>query len=175
VYGFGLFWSIVPYWYFITITLTASMLPSLFQPEVAKAWNFWRLGRLTNPFLLHTPLPSIAEGELWFIQWDFFLIATTCFVWALTLRLQLVTARRAYHVKQLRTIIAGFAYALVIGPVGTAVLMMWQRDTLLLKTANHRKDIQNSSSKESFGVLKSGNGDVALKLGLRRDSIVGAT
>lgn len=130
-YAFGLFWSTVTYWYSLAMVLTATVFPSVFTPEVANVWNLRLIYGLTNPFALGNPLPSIAEGQLWFVQWDYWLISVACFVWALSLRLDLVTASAT--LLGLKAIVQGLFYALVLGPVGAAVVMTWERDTLLLK------------------------------------------
>lgn len=137
VYAVGLLWSAASYWYFWAIISLASMFPSLFRPDIADAWNFQHMLSLTNPFALGGPLPSISEGQFWFIQWDFLLISIACFVWALDLKREQALAGADQSAWKI--IMEGLVYALILGPVGAAIVLIWQRDALARRETDLRK------------------------------------
>lgn len=137
VYAIGLLWSAAPYWYMLAMVFSASAFPFAFAPEIAKAWNFRHMLGLTNPFLLGSPLPPIPTGEFWFIQWDFWLIGVSCFVWALSLRLETPKLDALYLRGAI--VVEALAYAIALGPVGAAIVLIWQRDMLLIKDDDRRK------------------------------------
>ncbi|KAM3440341.1 hypothetical protein NHJ13734_003359 [Beauveria thailandica] len=137
VYAVGLLWSAAPYWYFLAMVFSASAFPFAFAPEIARAWNFRHMLGLTNPFLLGSPLPPIATGEFWFLQWDFWLIGVSCLVWALSLRLQTRKLDTLYLKGAI--VVEALTYAITLGPVGAAIVLIWQRDMLLIKDDDHRK------------------------------------
>ncbi|KJK79869.1 hypothetical protein H634G_04108 [Metarhizium anisopliae BRIP 53293] len=138
VYGIGLLWSTASHWYFLSMVFSASVLPFIFKPEIAEAWSLGHMCQLRNPFALGSPLPSVSQGQLWFVQWDFWLISVACFVWALAVRLELLEDSARYS--KAKIIVGGLMSALILGPVGAAVVLIWRRDTLVHKT-NHRRKI----------------------------------
>ncbi|KAM3538842.1 hypothetical protein ARSEF1564_008234 [Beauveria bassiana] len=137
VYAIGLLWSVAPYWYFLAVVFSASAFPFAFAPEIARVLNFRHMLGLTNPFLLGSPLPPMPTGEFWFIQWDFWLIGVSCLVWALSLRLE---TRKLDALYPKAAIVAeALTYAATLGPVGAAIVLIWQRDMLLIKDDDRRK------------------------------------
>ncbi|KID59319.1 Citreoviridin biosynthesis protein D [Metarhizium brunneum] len=131
VYSIGFLWSAAPYWYWLAMVFSASAFPFAFAPKITKAWNFRHMLRLTNPFLLGSPLPPIPTAEFWFLQWDFWLIGVSCFVWALSLRLETPKLDALYLKGGI--VVEALAYAIALGPVGAAIVLIWQRDMLLIK------------------------------------------
>ncbi|PMB68645.1 Aflatrem synthesis protein A [Beauveria bassiana] len=137
VYAIGLLWSVAPYWYFLAVVFSASAFPFAFAPEIARVLNFRHMLGLTNPFLLGGPLPPMPTGEFWFIQWDFWLIGVSCLVWALSLRLETRNLDALYP--KAAIVAEALTYAATLGPVGAAIVLIWQRDMLLIKDDDRRK------------------------------------
>jgi hypothetical protein len=82
---------------------------------------------------------SLAEGALWFLQWDQLNASVAALVWSTKLW------RSAHQAQRVRYSILGLAVkvvllSLVAGVSGSVVELMWERDELLLQEAGETEE-----------------------------------
>ncbi|KAA8651042.1 uncharacterized protein ATNIH1004_003735 [Aspergillus tanneri] len=131
VYAFGFVCSALSYVYFWSISLTAYFVPFLFRSHIALALDPVHLVRLVNPFVTNVTMPSLSEGILQFVQWDLALISIAHLIWALALRLrQLPNYPGRISTKSI--VARAILCAVILGPVSSAILMVWERDVEVL-------------------------------------------
>ncbi|KAE8385478.1 hypothetical protein BDV23DRAFT_188218 [Aspergillus alliaceus] len=128
VYAFGITCSGLSHICVCSLLLTVHFFPSIFQPHAAVALHPAHIIMLVNPFSTGVSLPPLPVAELWFIQWDFALISTAHLIWALGLCLPYL-ARNRGRAYTGYLLVKAFAFALLLGPISSAILLIWERDT----------------------------------------------
>lgn len=146
--------------YAFPVLFSSTYLPQL-QPE--------RIYRPIWPFTYppsHGYAKTLADGALWFLQWDFYTSVPAVVVWALTLH----TAAKRQTASPLQIVIGSIKLVLIaaaLGPVGLAVVAVWGRDNLVFAQESAGTGTAGRTAGSSAG--RSGvGGDVASLVG-RRD------
>ena len=125
----------------VTLAITPMLAPSLFNPAHAK--------RLTGAYFEFPPWPiqstakasGIAEGALWFIQYDYIITSWAFLFWSVSLKL--ASLGKGSDPSLLQTVLH-FSTALVrtamLGPMGCAASLIWERDEAVLGSAEPSQD-----------------------------------
>ena len=125
----------------VTLAVAPMLAPSIFNPSHAK--------QLTGAYLEFPPWPiqstakasSIADGALWFIQYDYIITSWAFLFWSVSLKLAGVG--KGSDLSFLQTVLH-FASALVrtaiLGPMGCAASLIWERDETVLGSAEPSQD-----------------------------------
>ncbi|ETI19342.1 hypothetical protein G647_09174 [Cladophialophora carrionii CBS 160.54] len=111
--------------YLFPVLFSAKYLPQL-QPDRI----FVTVVPLGQP-----QVQTLADGALWFLQWDIIVGVSAALVWALTLRV----GAKHEEATIIQTIVGAVKIALLtalIGPCGTAAVAVWGRDELVFGRAN---------------------------------------
>ena len=78
---------------------------------------------------------SLADGALWFLQWDIIVGVSAALVWGLTLRVA-AKHEKATFVQTVVGIVKIALLTALIGPCGAAAVAVWGRDELAFKQSN---------------------------------------
>ncbi|KAJ9605362.1 hypothetical protein H2200_010019 [Cladophialophora chaetospira] len=107
--------------YLFPVLFSASYLPQL-QPE--------RVFVPVVPFG-QPQVKTLADGALWFLQWDIIVGVSAALLWGLTLRVAAKHEKATFGQTVVGIIKIGLLTAL-IGPAGAAAVAVWGRDELVL-------------------------------------------
>ena len=117
------------------LTTFAHLFPVLFSrtylPQLQPAQVFLPV----NPFNTHTHAKTLADGALWFLQWDFYTGVAATLVWAMTLLRGSTGGKLSAS-----TILKTALLTLCLGPAGAAVAAVWERDERVFSQADGKKD-----------------------------------
>lgn len=132
-YIFAFVMGSIAYLTTLTISCTATIWPSLFNPSVASSLTLANILIPPNPFSGRQSIDLI-QGAVWIIRWENVLAMLIMAVWALALHHR---ARCSQGSKMEWKEITGMVgrlvgYTLVGGPSGVAVGLMWERDCFIL-------------------------------------------
>jgi hypothetical protein len=119
--------------------LFTSKYESMMLPWVV-FWPVWPFGSLQAD--------TLADGALWFIQWDLIVSTAAVLLWAFTLRVG-VEGRQVMFWQWVVGLTLAAVIAVFIGPVGAAVLSLWGRDELVFGTWAKEKE-QGALAKKSI-------------------------
>ncbi len=117
----------------LTISVTAAIVPSMYNPVYVRELKGAYLDFPPWPIQSATQASSIAEGALWFIQYDYILTSWAFLFWSISLR-------SAVHSKEgeastpasASQLLLTLGRAVVLGPLGAAAYLVWDRDEALL-------------------------------------------
>lgn len=136
-YGFGLVsstaghltaWFLSLLAYTFPVLFSAKYLPMM-QPSVVFGY-IW-------PFP-PAQAQTLAEGALWFLQWDLLIGAIAVLLWALTLWISAKRQEGSFYQWVIGFIKAG-VLSVAVGPCGAAVIAVWARDELVFRRAAEEK------------------------------------
>jgi hypothetical protein len=115
------------------LSLIPILAPSILIPAHVKELRGALLGLPPWPIQKKTKAYSMAEGTLWFIQYDYLLTSCAMLVWSVSLKLASTASADHQSVSQatLRYVSAIFRAA-ALGPMGSAASLVWERDEVLL-------------------------------------------
>ena len=114
----------------LLICSLATLFPPLFAEPYRAQLQISNVFSLPNPFG-DLKVATLADGALWFLQWDTFVGVVSVLLWGLTMRIAGTnedTTTNGQVVGVLRII----AITLVLGPTATAVISIWARDEVTL-------------------------------------------
>ncbi|EXJ91286.1 hypothetical protein A1O1_04396 [Capronia coronata CBS 617.96] len=123
-----------------SLSLLAFAFPVLFSPTYLPQFQPAKVFLPVLPFGQHD-VKVLADGALWFLQWDILVGVSATLLWGLTLR---VAAKRE-HATLIQTLVEAIKVSLVtlvLGPCGTAAVAIWGRDELVFQ----RSDAQVSTT-----------------------------
>ena len=125
----------------LTLVVTPMLAPSVFSPIYAKQLTGAYLNLPPWPIMSTVKASSIAEGALWFIQYDYIITSWAFLFWSMSLKLTSVARGSNPSVSQT---VPHFASALVrtaiLGPIGCAASLVWERDEAILGSAEPHQD-----------------------------------
>jgi len=131
-YAFGLACSSIGHIASWTLSLTAAGYPQIFAPEFAASFHPFRVFQNASP-LSDIKITSIGEGALWFLQWDLFTGGAALLVWAATLHINAYAAHKKES-KLMSTLLKATLVTMLAGPCGAALVLMCERDELVLES-----------------------------------------
>lgn len=146
VYAFAFACAAIPHVAAWTISLASVMFPVLFNREFVARLHPRRVFVNALPWS-DLRVSTIGEGALRFLQWDNVIGSTGILLWAVAMY---ATAHREVEIK-LNWIKLGVKIgllALVSGPVGAAVELMWERDEVVFsKTGLKQHEVDEKKAK----------------------------
>ncbi len=84
----------------------------------------------------------MAEGALWFIQYDYIVTSWAFLLWSVSLKLACVGNGSDPTVLQIALQFgAALARAALLGPMGCAASLIWERDEALMRLADRSQDV----------------------------------
>jgi hypothetical protein len=121
------------------LCLLAYAFPVLFSDKYAAVmqpslvfWPVWPFGS--------RQAATLADGALWFLQWDLITSGAAVLLWAYTLRVG-VEGREVSFWQWTAGLTLAVIAAVFVGPVGSAVLALWARDEIVIgKWAKEKED-----------------------------------
>ncbi|KIV99563.1 uncharacterized protein PV09_08741 [Verruconis gallopava] len=130
VYKFGLAFAVPGHAAIWALSLTALVLPHIYNPSVAA--EFHPLSALVpaNPFAYAaTTVTSLAQGALNFLQWDYIISSISYLVFSLSARFNARVEPSGFSVGDMFGLLTRIC---VLGPMGTALSYLWERDEIVL-------------------------------------------
>ena len=115
----------------LLITSLATVFPPLFAEPYRTQLQLSNVFYLANPFG-QLKAATLADGALWFLQWDTFVGVLSVLLWGLTLRLATEseeTSTQDWVVGLLKIV----ATVVAVGPTAAAVIAVWARDETVLR------------------------------------------
>jgi hypothetical protein len=113
-----------------SLCLLAYAFPVLFSDKYAAMmqpllvfWPVWPFGS--------RQAETLADGALWFLQWDLITSGAAVLLWAYTLRVG-VEGREVSSWQWATGLTLAAIVAVFVGPVGSAVLALWARDEIVI-------------------------------------------
>ncbi|THX18902.1 hypothetical protein D6D17_01778 [Aureobasidium pullulans] len=128
VYTFGLCCATVPHVGTIAISLMSLFFPSFFAGNLATEFHPWNLFVPVSP-LSGAQARTVGEGAHWFLQWDMILMFCTYLVWAYFADIKVKYPDSGVVSPHL--ILRMLGWSLLFGPMGAALLAMWERDDVV--------------------------------------------
>ena len=132
-YAFSIASSTGSYLAGLSLTMLAYAFPVLFSstylPQLQPKHVYWPI----VPFG-HHEVKVLADGALWFLQWDLIVAVAANLVWGLALSTA-VKKEKAGISQMVISIIKIAAITAVLGPTGTAAVALWGRDELVFRQA----------------------------------------
>lgn len=128
----------------VGIPLLAYFFPTLCSPIYLPQLQ------LSHVFVPKSPLPPVesistfADGVLTFMQWDLLIGSLAVLVWAVTLALQ-AQRTRLWALEWLESLLKVAALVCVSGPVGAAVVIIWERDEMVFGLDLRREEEERKS------------------------------
>jgi hypothetical protein len=108
--------------------------PTLFSPAYVSQLQPDKVFVPAVPFGPH-PVKVLADGALWFLQWDVIVGVSSTLLWGVTLRVA-AKHEQATPFQSLIGIVKIAIYSVLLGPCGAAALALWDRDELVFRRAN---------------------------------------
>jgi len=128
----------------MSISFASSLFPSLFTPSALSALSPARVWNLNQPLFSPHKVASLGEGVLTFLQMDEATTCTATLIWAATMHWRAQSARESVTWKYWALTTAKIFGTIPFGgPVAPAVLLLWERDEMLLGqgAAGEKKDL----------------------------------
>ncbi|KAF7504493.1 hypothetical protein GJ744_002173 [Endocarpon pusillum] len=128
----------------VGIPLLAYLFPKLFSPVYLPQLQLPNVFVPKSPLPPVQPIPTFVDGVLAFTQWDLLIGSLAVLVWAVTLALQ---AQRTRHwaFEWLESLLKVAALVCVSGPVGAAVVIIWERDEMVFGLDLRREEEERKS------------------------------
>jgi hypothetical protein len=127
------------------LSLLAYAFPVLFSDKYAAMmqpslvfWPVWPFGS--------RQAGTLADGAVWFLQWDLITSGAALLLWAYTLRVG-VEGREVSFWQWAVGLTLAVIVAVFVGPVGSAVLAMWTRDEIVFGSWAKEKEDEALSKK----------------------------
>jgi hypothetical protein len=134
-YKFALLLSVPTYILCWGISLTALFYRSLFALENATSLQPLNALIPQSPFAAYnTKAANIAQGSHWFLQWDFWISSSAYLIFAVAAKHKALGKTSPADVVQI------LVKALVLGPMSVALMVLWQRDELVLGKGEEKKE-----------------------------------
>lgn len=121
-----------------SLSLLAYAFPVLFSPTYLPQLQPARIFVPVLPFGQHE-VKVLADGALWFLQWDILVGVAATLIWGLTLRV----AVNHEQATPRQLVMGAFGTAittLILGPCGSAAVALWSRDELVFRRSNAEGD-----------------------------------
>lgn len=129
-YLFALSSSALGHMTYTALGLTAWLMPSILSSKLRHQLAPENFLIPVNPFA-DVKASSLADGALWFLQWDLILGVLSTLIWAIAVRLSM-SGRVDGFGAWIRALVKYGGISLVVGPVGAAVVAVWGRDEIVL-------------------------------------------
>jgi hypothetical protein len=129
VYMFALGCAAVPHIGTIAVCTTALLLPRSFESNFAKQLHPMNIFVPMLPFS-GVEAATVGIGAHWFLQWDMVLMFCTYLVWAYFAAIKV--KQRGSGLLSTSLILRLSGWTLLFGPMGAALLAIWERDELVL-------------------------------------------
>lgn len=140
VYKFGLMLAVPVHAIVWGFSLGALVSPQIFTPAIAKAFHPMNALIPQNPLTYATtPVSSMAQGALNFLQWDYLSASTAYVVFSLSARFNRKVEPSGFTVSAFAGLGARVA---VLGPMGTALSYLWERDEIVLGKEEGQKKLK---------------------------------
>ena len=130
-YGFALVSSTAGHLTSHGLSNLAYAFPVLFNPAYAAMMQPSHVFSLQWPFS-DVKVATLADGALWFLQWDVVTGTAAVLLWAFTLRMGVEKAKPSYLHWLVGLVICALP-AFAVGVSGAAVIAMWARDEIVFR------------------------------------------
>jgi hypothetical protein len=111
-------------------SLVAVIFPQIYTPTVAAAFHPLAAIIPANPFTYATTtVSSMVQGSHNFLQWDFIVSSTAYLVFSLNARFNARVEPKGFSAVDAAGLVTRIG---VLGPVGTALSYLWERDEIVL-------------------------------------------
>jgi len=110
---------------------------AMMQPSLV-FWPVWPFGS--------RQADTLADGAVWFLQWDLITSGAAVLLWAYTLRVG-VEGREVSFLQWAAGLTLAVIMAVFVGPVGSAVLALWARDEIVFGRWAKEKEEEALSKK----------------------------
>lgn len=134
MYMFAFSLAALPHICVLFLSTLAAIYPKLFAKDAARRMHPHNLFSLTSPWS-GKKAPSLDEGLKWLLQWDVLISSLAVLSWSLTLlvRCRMMFDQPVYWGSLVAKIILA---SVVSSPAGAAVLLMWERDEMVLSVVS---------------------------------------
>lgn len=126
VYGFAFLTATSAHLLPLAVCALATLKPTLLPSTYAHQLQFGNVFGPPNPFDSSIKALTLADGALWFLQWDVVVGVLSVWLWGVTVG---VCGRSEGGVGD---VVKGVIGSLVVGPTAVAVWGVWARDEAVL-------------------------------------------
>lgn len=136
-YAFSILSSTGAYLGGLGLSLLAYIFPVLFAAEYLPQLQPQQIYWPVNPFSAQEA-KTLADGALWFLQWDLAVAAISNVVWGLSVRAAGKDKNTGFGQKAVEALKI-VAITLFLGPSGTAAVALWSRDEQVFRRGADEK------------------------------------
>ncbi|KAI4764439.1 hypothetical protein E4T52_03342 [Aureobasidium sp. EXF-3400] len=145
VYIFGLCCAAIPHIGTLAVSAMSLVRPTFFANNISAEFH------PTNLFIPVSPFPgkqasTLGEGAHWFLQWDMTLMFISYLVWAYFAAVKVIYPNSGVFSAQLILRLAG--WSLLFGPMGAAMLAIWERDDIVFEAEEQKVKSRKLSAEE---------------------------
>lgn len=137
-YLFALITSASAHMLYTTLALAAWLSPTLLSSKLRYQLRPENFLIPVNPFA-DVKAANLADGALWFLQWDLIIGVLATMIWGIAVRLSM-SGKVGSLGAWMKALFKYAGVAAVVGPSGAAVVAIWGRDEIVLGDEGERED-----------------------------------
>lgn len=151
VYIFGLCCAAITHIGTIVVSTMSLLFPTFLASNIATEFHPINLFIPVSPFSAKQA-STLGEGAHWFLQWDMTLMFLTYLVWAYFAAIKLLYPGSGVFSAPLISRLAG--WSLLFGPMGAAMLAIWERDDIIFGVEDQKLKSRKLSAEELASLEK---------------------
>jgi hypothetical protein len=168
VYAFGFACAAGPHFAACVLSFSSAMFPTLFNSNLVADLHPARVFVPVLPWSSAARPSSLAEGTLWFFQWDYLIASVAVLLWAVSLNIQALQ-RQGIAANYFSLALKAVTITIAAGPCAAALVLIWERDELVISTTcwdiSVDGDSRVGSTQPPITVIGSGKGVHGIQLG----------
>lgn len=153
VYIFGLCCAAITHVGTLVVSTMSLLFPMFFASNIAADFHPSHLFVPVLPFS-GKQASTVGEGAHWFLQWDMTLMFLTYLVWAYFAAVKVINPNSGVLSATLLLRLAG--WALLFGPMGAAMLAIWERDDIVFDVQEQKVKSCKLSAEELASIAQAG-------------------
>lgn len=153
VYIFGLCCAAITHIGTLVVSIMSLLFPTFFTKDISAQFHPTNLFVPVSPFS-GKQASTVGEGAHWFLQWDMTIMFLTYLVWAYFAAVKVIYPNSGVFSAPLILRLAG--WSLLFGPMGAAMLAIWERDDTIFQVEEQRVKSRKLSAEELASIAQAG-------------------
>ncbi|KEQ68425.1 hypothetical protein M436DRAFT_58555 [Aureobasidium namibiae CBS 147.97] len=145
VYIFGLCCAAITHNGTLVVSAISLLFPTFFTKDISAQFHPTNLFVPVSPFS-GRQASTVGEGAHWFLQWDMTIMFLTYLVWAYFAAVKVIYPNSRLLSAPLILRLAG--WCLLFGPMGAAMLAIWERDDTIFEVEEQKVKSRKLSAEE---------------------------
>jgi len=153
VYIFGLCCAAITHIGTLIVSTMSLLFPTFFAKDISAQFHPGNLFVPVSPFS-GKQASTVGEGAHWFLQWDMTIMFLTYLVWAYFAAVKVIYPNSGVLSASLILRLAG--WSLLFGPMGAAMLAIWERDDTIFQVEEQKVKSRKLSAEELASLAQAG-------------------